>query len=231
MTIAEFKKIARLLKTVYAELEREALTQGIDITSLEFDELIAKVREATLAKRGFTLEEYRQAKAEYTESKKPQKTDIGSVLEKVTQLKGEKGDTGEKGEKGDTGERGERGERGKDGRDGKDGKNGRDGRDGVDGKDGADGFVDDATIAYLEDKIDSIEIPEPFDAEELKNEFYKEIAVIQEVIQGMPDFRKLGMGLQAQLDTKITGINVNRIIYSLTEPTGQPTGTIWISPV
>jgi hypothetical protein len=233
MTISEFKKIARLLKAVYAELERQALSEGIDITSPQFEELINRVRESSLAKRGFTIEEYRNAKAEYTESRKPvEKTDIDAVLEKVTQIKGEKGDTGEQGEKGDKGDKGDPGKdgkNGKDGRDGKDGKDGTHGRDGEHGKDGADGFVDEETIGYLEEKIDTVakSIPVVPDL----TDFYKEMDVIQEVIKGMPDFRKLGMGLQDQIDKKITGINVNRIIYSVTEPTNQPVGTIWISPV
>ena len=66
---------------------------------------------------------------------------------------------GEKGEKGEKGDPGSPGIDGKDGRDGKDGKNGLDGavgpqgapgRDGVDGK---DGFIDETTIAYLENEI------------------------------------------------------------------------------
>ena len=83
--------------------------------------------------------------------------DLDKVLETV---KGKKGDKGEKGDKGDKGERGERGRDGRDGRDGVDGingKNGLDGKDGVDGKDGEMGMIDEATIAYLEDKIKQAE--------------------------------------------------------------------------
>lgn len=45
---------------------------------------------------------------------------------------------------------------GKDGRDGKDGKDGLNGKDGKDGVDGKDGFIDETTIAYLEDRIDTL---------------------------------------------------------------------------
>lgn len=59
MTIPEFKKIARLLKQVYAELEKEALAGGVDVFSPEYDELVANARLTVLANNGFTLEEYR----------------------------------------------------------------------------------------------------------------------------------------------------------------------------
>lgn len=58
--------------------------------------------------------------------------------------------------------RGEKGDPGKDGKDGRNGRDGRDGVDGVDGKDGKDGkdgamgVIDEATIAYLEDRIDTV---------------------------------------------------------------------------
>lgn len=87
--------------------------------------------------------------------------DIDKILSSV---RGKDGDDGEKGEKGDKGDRGERGDKGIDGKDGRDGRDGRDGIDGVDGKDGKDGkmgMIDEATIAYLEDKIKQIEERQP----------------------------------------------------------------------
>jgi hypothetical protein len=229
MTTAEFKKLARLLKTVYAEMEREAIAQGIDITSPDYDTLTDRVREKTLAKRGFTIEEYRQAKAEYEASRK---TQFDKVLDKALQLKGDVGERGEKGDKGDTGEPGPQGPVGPRGPKGDKGDRGDKGEPGTPGEKGEDGFVDEATIAYLENEIEETRksIPGPFDPTELKEEFYREMDVIQEVISGMPDFRKLGMGLQAQIDTKIEGVGVSRIIYSVTQPTDYRTGDIWITP-
>lgn len=94
---------------------------------------------------------------------KTQIPDVQKALDRVEALvDGEKGEDGERGEKGDKGDAGKDGRDGKDGtngKDGKDGVNGKDGKDGlngVDGKDGADGFVDLTTIAYLEEKMDSI---------------------------------------------------------------------------
>lgn len=97
---------------------------------------------------------------------KNQLPDVQKALDRVEALvDGEKGESGvdgkdgsdgEKGDKGDKGDRGERGQDGKDGRNGTDGVDGIDGKDGRDGVDGKDGFIDEATIAYLEDKIDNI---------------------------------------------------------------------------
>ncbi len=62
MTVQEFKRVARLLKELYKELEKEVLDGGGDIFSQEFTELQSVVREKVLARLGFTIEEYRQAK-------------------------------------------------------------------------------------------------------------------------------------------------------------------------
>lgn len=66
MTIKEYKKIFALLKTVYREVENEAIAQGINLLSPEYDELLRKAKEAILNKSGFTLEQYEavEAKAE-----------------------------------------------------------------------------------------------------------------------------------------------------------------------
>ncbi len=63
MTPKDFKKIAVLLKRAYAEVQEEALNSGIDILSPEYDELIGKVRLAILEQAGFTLEQYQEIKA------------------------------------------------------------------------------------------------------------------------------------------------------------------------
>lgn len=63
MTTQQFKKLGRLLKQVYAELEAEALKEGVSTLSPEYDILITKAREKVLESQGFTLQEYREAKA------------------------------------------------------------------------------------------------------------------------------------------------------------------------
>ncbi len=66
MTSKDFKKVARILKEVYSEIEKQALSEGVDIFSEEYKTLIDKARESVLAKTGFTLEEYRTIKDSYT---------------------------------------------------------------------------------------------------------------------------------------------------------------------
>lgn len=62
MTIPEFKKIARLLKQAYFELEQELLKDGLTTLSSEFQQAQMVIRETILKNHGFTLEEYRTIK-------------------------------------------------------------------------------------------------------------------------------------------------------------------------
>ena len=62
MTTADFKKTGRLLKEAYSLLEKEAISSGVDIFSSEFKEAQDKIREGLLKELGYTLEEYRSAK-------------------------------------------------------------------------------------------------------------------------------------------------------------------------
>ena len=53
MTIAEFKKIAQVLKKTYIELETEAIRVGISPLSNEYSQLQTKARQKVLANAGF----------------------------------------------------------------------------------------------------------------------------------------------------------------------------------
>lgn len=87
MTIPEFKKIAGLLKKVYVELEQEAIQAGIDLLSPQYDELVAKARETVLANAGFTLEEYREVKQQVSGVSKAGVLDfIQKTRDEVSQL-------------------------------------------------------------------------------------------------------------------------------------------------
>lgn len=70
MTIQEFKKTARLLKELYKDLESDALADGVDIFSEEYKTAQTRLRESVLAKLGFTIEEYREAKELVAPAKK-----------------------------------------------------------------------------------------------------------------------------------------------------------------
>lgn len=69
MTIPELKKMYGILKKAYSALDDQAKIEGVDFTSPEYDALQSKVRENILAKWGFTLEEYQAADQEYRDSK------------------------------------------------------------------------------------------------------------------------------------------------------------------
>lgn len=96
MTIPDFKKIGRLLKTLYAEIEKEAIDKGVDISSDEYESFLSvaqeKIRELVLAKYGFTLEEYRVAKEETLreqeiERRAPLEQAKQEIQDKIAQIK------------------------------------------------------------------------------------------------------------------------------------------------
>ena len=106
------------------------------------------------------------------------------------------GKDGSDGLDGATGEAGTDGLDGKDGIDGKDGVNGLPGAKGerglsglsglpgTDGKDGADGFLDVATVAYLEDKISSVEDEIERQKKLLRPMVFGGVGGIKEIIAG-----------------------------------------------
>lgn len=244
MTPQQLKKVMRLLKRAYDELEAEALKAGVAITSPEYEQLVDKVRTAVLQKEGFTVEEFRSAKEELEtervakketekqasetvakEQREAETAKTDRVFEKISMVKGEKGDKGDRGERGEVGLVGPRGPEGKAGKDGKDGRPGRDGKDGRDGRD-----TPETMVAYLEDLIQSVDkkIPTP----ETPDSFRAKVEAIIQVsevawdsvkknldIMGMPDFRKLAMGLQAQID-ELNAATATSIEFE------TPTGTV-----
>ena len=214
MTTKQLKQIMKMLKVLYAELEERAKEDGVDITSPEFEQVQAVVREKYLTKKGFTTEEYREAKEKLEE--------LQTII-----FKGDKGETGQDAHTptneeltalikplipspvaGHTPTKEEilalvkplipqv-----------KDGQAPSDER-----------LIDlikpllpkyDAELGYLEDKINKIKIPIPekIDTEKLKEEIITETKnnfgdnLKKNIdILGMPDFRKLAMGLQEQIN-------------------------------
>lgn len=97
MTTTEFKKVARSLKVAYEELNKEALVSSVSIFSPQYKEARDLVRAAVLKENGFTIEEYdivrNQLEAERL-AKKDTPSDVSQILEKVATLKGDKGDDG-----------------------------------------------------------------------------------------------------------------------------------------
>ncbi len=59
MNLPEWKKTARIIKEAYRELEVEAVDSGVDIFSDEFQEAKGQIRSKILAQLGYTEEEYK----------------------------------------------------------------------------------------------------------------------------------------------------------------------------
>jgi hypothetical protein len=244
MQPSQFKKLARLLKDLYAQLEAEAMQEGVSITSPDFDAVVKKARTLLLEREGFTDEQYEEAKsANLTEreaKKTASETKADQFFERVEKIKGDKGEKGDRGDVGETGPRGEQGPEGKQGKPGKDGQNGKDGKPGPKGdkgdkgEQGEMGTVDNATIAYLEDRINTTESKIPT-TEKLEEDLIPRVIEVAEVtakknldIFDMPGLRKMGMGLRQDLDTKIEGVNVKKLTVSDTEPTNPQPNDLWI---
>jgi hypothetical protein len=243
MTTKEFKRVARLLKQVYAEIESEAIKTGINTLSPEYDELINKAREKVLNAQGYTLEEYRKAKAkvvgfsqadlishveerderlEKVESRHiPTKEEIEEIAEEIAEevaeriakkyivppvIKNEiiKEYTVEKPKIVETV---------------------RVIKEKYDDTDLR------GNIKYLLNKINSIQLPREVDEKQIKldlfNALKKDINRDIEML-GMPDFRKLAMGLQQQIDERIIGVNTHKLTVSATEPTSPSVGDLWV---
>jgi len=235
MTIADFKRIARLLKRVYAKLEDEAFEAGINPDSPEFEKLQDIARTRILNQMGFTLEQYQAAKQEVLDiqAKKraeKQEKDIDTIVSKVPVVEGPRGEKGDQGVPGERGSKGDRGEKGKS-IVGPKGEKGDKGEPGEKGDRGERGAVDEATLGYLEERIENIPKPEPVDMQEIEDwsrNLFAELFEHNINTLGMPDFRKLAMGLQAQVDMKIEGVGVNKITVSDTEPENPVSGDLWI---
>lgn len=208
MTSSQFKQIGRILKQVYAQLEADAIKRGINLMSAEYRALQDKARLAVLNKSGFTLEEYGRAKAEVVGFTQADMLDVAQetkafattafnkihipTKEEITQIALEvakqfivppqitnqivKETIIEKPIKETINT--------------------------VNKVEYNDAPLL-AELGYIADKVDNIKIPEPVDVgklkEEIRNEFAENFEKNIDTL-GMPDFRKLAMGLQQQID-------------------------------
>lgn len=230
MTTADFKKVARLLKEVYAQLEAEALSDGVDIFGEEYAQVRDALRLEVLKRLGFTLEEYREAKELVAPAKKV------DVVAKLDELK-EKAEAVS--EKVDSLEIPDKEELLEEAREIAEKvvkapiiQNNIVERTTVEKPVTVEKTIlqtvneeyDDspifAELGYLNDKLDKLVIPEGVDEEKLRDDLRSEfMEQLQHNINalGMPDFRKLAMGLQDQIDR----LERNDIILQ------SPDGTRW----
>src|SRR3990167_661609 len=247
MTIPEFKKIANKLKKLYSELELQAQEEGISTASKEWDLIQEKARANILKANGFTIEEYRTAKEEYLASREIKEnkppTDISQVLDRVSQLKGETGNKGIDGKDAHTptneellaliiplipepinGKTPTKEEilslikplipKVKDGETPSDKK--------------LLALIEtlipnyDADLGYLEDLIKQIkkEIPEPLNEEKLVEKILQraDVSFKKNIdMMGMPDFRKLAIGLNERIDNLSSGVTDHGLLTGLTD--------------
>ena len=81
------KKLMRGIKIPLAKLEEKAIKDGIDIASPEYEQAVDKMREVYLAKHGYILEEYKQAKEKFESERIAEKeikyTELKESLEKI----------------------------------------------------------------------------------------------------------------------------------------------------
>lgn len=113
---------------------------------------------------------------------------------------------------------------GKDGRDGVDstvpgprgekGDTGPQGIPGVDGRDGADGFVDEATVAYLEEEVKKAKLD--------KEAYDRALGIVDQRTS-------FSINKASNLERdKITGVGVHTITVSDTAPDSPATGDLWV---
>lgn len=248
MTLKEFKTIAQLLKKAYKELEDQAVKERFDMFSPEYEEMRTKIRETILTNHNFTLDEYREMRHEVEgvstltlyETTKQLKEKIDEVdskhiptTEEIAQIADEiskkyivppqiinkivkvveKPKIIKEKEIQIDRELLEDIKR--------------------------DLFEIQQSHLDLFEKIDKFKIPLPPDLEKLKNEMREEWSTdfgknLKKNIDmlNMPDFRKLGMGLQSQIDERVTGtsdnLTVPKITVSATEPVNPKPYDIWI---
>ena len=89
MTVSEWKRIARILKYLYQEIELESAREGLLLSEEEFKTLQGRARERLLSKAGFTMEEYEETRKEVSaeqEVKRQEKFDKKYLAEISDQL-------------------------------------------------------------------------------------------------------------------------------------------------
>lgn len=88
MTLAEWKKTARIIKEAYKGFELDAVDAGVDIFSPEFQQAKAQIRSAILAKMGYTDEEYKAiSDSQIAATKKNVKEQLDATQQQIEDIK------------------------------------------------------------------------------------------------------------------------------------------------
>jgi hypothetical protein len=242
MTNNELKKIMRLLKELYKELEHEAMESGVSIFSETYKDMQAQVRMALLKKMGYTLDEYREAKdalssndnvakkidevnegialleervMEVEERHIPDEEEISEIVERLAKPPVVNNTTIEKIVKETTVEKPIK-------------------ETIIEREEYEDGPIW-AEIGFLADRLENLPEPSEPDYEELKEELRNDFADYFEHninTLDMPDFRKLAMGIQDQVD-RLKEYNITSVTSDYEIRTGDSliiaTGTVTIT--
>lgn len=238
MTTAEFKKVGRLLKEVYAELDKEALASGVDLFSQEFKDVQGALRLEILKRMGFTIEEYRQAKELVAPAKKVDVANqLAEVSGKTSQLESSMQNLNIPNEEELLAKAKQIAE------------------EVVKPQVIQNNIVERkviekptiiretiketvntpfdpnpiyAELGYIQDKIDNLPQVETPDIEKMKQDIRNEFMDYLDKninVLGMPDFRKLAMGLQAQIDEVRNTTPTSSGSLTVTIPTGDVDGS------
>jgi hypothetical protein len=212
MTIRQLLKLKKQVDAILDKATQEGLDAGINTASAKFEGILLELKEKLWAERGVSMEEYYKMMADLNEerrqNKKKKEEKETELIRKVSMMKGEKGDS-IKGDKGDTGPQGPQGPQGKtivgpQGPRGPEGPRGRPGKTMVAlrGKQGPPGK--DADTTRLDKRYEDLDKK----VNNFAKNFKKNIDIISQAGKRMPDFRKLAMGLQAQIDEKKSTMSV-----------------------
>lgn len=76
MTLKEFKKLKQYLDEITGKMRDEALSEGVDISSKEFDSLTEKLKERFLARKGIELRTYNEMERSIDEGEELAESEI-----------------------------------------------------------------------------------------------------------------------------------------------------------
>lgn len=234
MTIQEWKQIARLLKTVYQELEKECIEAGISLLSPEYTTLMDKARLKVLEQAGYTLEEYRSIKeqvegvdkagtlAVMQETQKkleevsdrhiPTTEEIMAIAHEVAQQYIVPPVVTNQIIKETTIEKPITLETVRV----------------IEKKEKYDDSKLREMIKQVEEKIPTFTTYDDTELRELiVNHFSENFAKNIDML-GMPNFRQLATGLRADIDERIIGVNTNKLTVSATAPSNPQLNQLWL---
>ena len=232
MTKAQFLRFKKRIE----QLEAAALTDGIDIASVEFENIIKD----QLKQRGFTSEDFEEAEEKFSDPEKSKSGLSESDLTEIRAFKGPRGDVGPQGSQGVQGLTGDDAKKiGPAGRDGQQGKEGTRGDRGERGEKG-DTVVNEENLDYMQKDIQALQSALASTDERLGKRLVKEIkkiptdfvkqSVLEPSIKALvaPELNRVVRSLQSQIyrvseDVK-TGGGGGSPVTSQT-PTGTINGT------